>query len=95
MYIIEFLNNNRQVYEIRTLTVVTHCFFYYCYYSRKNLVYESNKPLLLPAGCDSFDKIDDNTNGAGSIRSMHKYKNVFASNFKQVKTIAMDMAIYY
>jgi len=46
-------------------------------------MYDSNKPLLVPAGSDCFDKID-NLNEAGSIRSMHKYKSVFASNFKQV-----------
>lgn len=60
-------------------------FFCYCYYFRKNSVYESNKPLLLPAGCDSFDRIDNDANEVGDhIRSMHKYKNVFASIFKQV-----------
>lgn len=37
----------------------------------------------MPAGSDCFEKID-NLNEAGSIRSMHKYKNIFASNFKQV-----------
>ncbi|KAL5239847.1 hypothetical protein ACI65C_007257 [Semiaphis heraclei] len=49
----------------------------------KNHIYDSNKPLVVPAGSDCFDKID-NHNEAGSIRSMHKYRSVFASNFKQM-----------
>ncbi|VVC34099.1 Hypothetical protein CINCED_3A001829 [Cinara cedri] len=49
----------------------------------KTYVHDSSKPLLVPVGFDCFDKIDD-TNEIGCIRSMHKYKNAFASNFKQV-----------
>lgn len=49
----------------------------------KNHIYDSNKALLVPAGSDCFEKID-NLNEAGSIRSMHKYKNIFVSNFKQI-----------
>ncbi|KAF0761709.1 cytoplasmic dynein 2 light intermediate chain 1 [Aphis craccivora] len=49
----------------------------------KNHIYDSNKALLVPAGFDCFEKID-NLNEAGSIRSMHKYKNIFVSNFKQI-----------
>ncbi|XP_060850810.1 cytoplasmic dynein 2 light intermediate chain 1 isoform X1 [Rhopalosiphum padi] len=49
----------------------------------KNHIYDSNKALLVPAGTDCFEKID-NLNEAGSIRSMHKYKNTFVSAFKQI-----------
>lgn len=58
-------------------------FFFYYYSSRKNYVQDSNKPLIVPAYCDRFDKID-NVDGTGSIRSMHKFKTLFASHFKQV-----------
>lgn len=65
---------------------INYCRYVYVVFSccsRKMCVYDSHKPLIVPAGHDCFDKIDD-MNGAGSIRSMDKYKNVFASNFKQV-----------
>jgi len=73
--------------SVSELTLPTFNFcctrFSFCYYFRKNHNYDPNKPLVVPAGSDCFDKID-NLNEAGSIRSMHKYKSVFASNFKQV-----------
>lgn len=54
------------------------------FFTRKNCVQDWNKPLAIPAGSDCFDKIDDTSGTGGSIRSMHKYKNLYASVFKQV-----------
>lgn len=57
----------------------------YIFFCRSNYVQDMpSKPLHLPSGYDSFDKIDNNTSGSESIRSMHKYRNIFTSNFKQV-----------
>lgn len=66
-------------------------FIYFCSYfsPRKNCVQDSNKPLVVPAYCDRFDKIDS-TDGAGSIRSMHKFKTLFSSHFKQVNGVTID-----
>jgi len=68
--------------------------FLFYYYFRKNHIYDSNKALLVPAGTDCFEKID-NLNEAGSIRSMHKYKNTFVSAFKQVNKHIIHIILLY
>lgn len=82
----------RHAFGLQTVIAVYFLFFFCifydiitidCYSRRKTYVHDPSKPIAVPAGHDRLDKIDE-SNGTGSIRSTHKYRNAFASNFAQV-----------
>ncbi|XP_050441539.1 cytoplasmic dynein 2 light intermediate chain 1 [Adelges cooleyi] len=75
-----FYSTNEAILVKRAKEVLSHYGFGTSY--SKNYVQDSNKPLFIPAGTDSFDSIDQ-LDGNIHLRSMQKYKHLFTTHFKQ------------